>query len=628
MRSSRRGTRNRGIRNRRKNTHKHPKKQRGGAEPVRRLIIQMAKDEGLGNQLFILGIGLRAQKLTKLPLYIILNYSKYHSENTYKTLYERPEKNIFILETDTPDSVMEQAKPILDNKSNKIPTKVEDSHFTWNPDDSGDVKVPADLYQNYGTVQSTISDVKSLLLENEFENETKKSVYDPVRSETDSAHSAFMHIRLGDYIKGGSAQKVEFYMDALKELEKNPEIKVIHVICTDEKYYKENESKLKGATTKELRLYNNPNELAALYKMILCTAGAILSASTFSAWGAMLGADMNDKSTIVYPKQWIKHMDWGDNPIGFPQRWIPIDSNAMDGEHGFDWRKEVGTKKGGRRTLRKMRQRGGQPTTPLVSGAVFKSECKYNLDDRYPIIPLDENLVEGDRVFLKVQDLQTKFLNSPPNKKVTLIFHNSDETFDDVAMNSVRPFVTEVYAVNCSAKGVKQIPLGFRDDRETAHKVIFDVLNDSSKSSEKSTLCLVNFNIETNGGERTEARDHFKGKSWANVSENYMNLNKERTKQYSDPNMQKMREDYYAQLKITKFVICPPGTGKDTHRVYEALFFGAVPVIRTSFLDPMYTKLGGCWIVKDWAEVTEEACNEQWATVSRPKIDFGVKQWL
>ena len=333
----------------------------------------MAKNEGLGNQLFILGIGLRAQKLTKLPLYIILNYSKYHSENTYRTLYERPDKNIFILETDNPDSVMERAKPILDKKSDHISTKVEDSHFTWNPDDSGDVKVPPELYQNYGTVQSVISDVKSLLLENEFENETKKSIYDPLRSETDSAHSAFMHIRLGDYVKSGWAQNVDFYVLALKELEKNPMIKVIYVICTDEKYYKENESKLKGATTKELRLYNNPNEIAALYKMILCGAGAILSASTFSSWGAMLGPDMNDRSTIVYPKQWIKHINWGNNPMGFPQRWIPIDSTAMDGEHGFDWKKSADyAKKGGRRKYTR-RQRGGQ-TTPTLSFVSYGNE--------------------------------------------------------------------------------------------------------------------------------------------------------------------------------------------------------------------------------------------------------------
>ena len=273
-------------------------------------------------------------------------------------------------------------------------------------------------------------------------------------------------------------------------------------------------------------------------------------------------------------------------------------------------------------------QRGGQHTEPLISGAAFKSECKYNLDDRYEIIPYDAKLAEGDKVFLKFQDVRTKFLNSPPAKKVSLVIHNSDETFDDALMELVKPYVTDVYAVNCSAKGAKQIPLGFRDDQYAYHKVLHDVLKDSSKSSEKSVLCLANFNIGTNNGERAAARDFFKGKSWVSMSENYMNLNKDKSLQHSDPEIQKMRVEYYTQLKVTKFVICPPGTGKDTHRVYEALFFGAVPVIKTSFLDPMYERLGGCWIVKDWGEVTEKACNERWKNVKREKIDFGVKRWL
>jgi hypothetical protein len=249
------------------------------------------------------------------------------------------------------------------------------------------------------------------------------------------------------------------------------------------------------------------------------------------------------------------------------------------------------------------------------------------LDDRYTIIPYDSDAAEGDRVFSKVSDLD-KFLATPPTKRVTLVIHNSDESFTDELMEKVKPYVTQVYAANCSATGVKQIPLGFRDDQYTPHRVLYDVLNDTSKSSKKSTLCLVNFNVGTNGGERAAARNNFKGKSWATLSDEYMNLNKDKSLQHSDPEIQRMRVDYYTQLKATKFVICPPGTGMDTHRVYEALFFGAVPVVKSSFLDPMYERLGGCWIVKDWSEVTEEACNSHWVTVSRPKIDFGAKRWF
>lgn len=377
MRSSRRGVRQRGIRNRRKRTRKHSRKQWGGHPSGRRLILRMLHNEGLGNQLFILGIGIRAQKLTKLPLYIIPSYSKYHSTNSYKTLYESPERNIFILEGDNATLVLERAKLILDKKSNHIPTKVEDSHFSWNPNDSGDLRIPDDLYQNYAGVQTSISDIKSLLMQNEFENEKNKSTYDPVRSETDSAHSAFMHIRLGDYTRTGFLQNVDYYVSALKELEKNPLVKVIYIICTDEKYYRENESKLKEATTKELRLYSNPNELAALYKMMLCTAGAILSSSTFSAWGAMMGADMNDKSTIVYPKQWIKFLKWGDNPLMFPQRWVPIDSSNTEPDHSFDWKKNAATVNALWEIKSAINLRSNQPSAAVSTGGNRINKRKY-----------------------------------------------------------------------------------------------------------------------------------------------------------------------------------------------------------------------------------------------------------
>lgn len=380
---------------RRKRSSKYLTKQRGGDRPARRLIVRMVAGEGLGNQLFILGIGIRAHKLTKLPLYIILNYSEYHSKNSYKTLYDCPERNIFVLEADNANTIIEHAKPILPKKpdsllreSANITIKVEDYHFIWNPNDSGDLKVPEDLYQNYANVKSEIPDVKSLLLRNEFENEKNKSIYEPLRNETDSAHSAFMHIRLGDYIKSGFSQNIDFYMNALKELEKSPLVKVIYVICTDEKYYRENESKMKEATSKELRLYNNPNELAALYKMMLCTAGAILSSSTFSAWGAMMGADMNDKSTIVYPKQWIKKMNWGDNPLMFPKRWVPVESSNMKGEDGYDWKKSAGLIAGGgrRRNLFKYtrRRKGGSANKNRLSkslishGGMMKTFHFYN----------------------------------------------------------------------------------------------------------------------------------------------------------------------------------------------------------------------------------------------------------
>ena len=57
--------------------------------------------------------------------------------------------------------------------------------------------------------------------------------------------------------------------------------------------------------------------------MSLCLAGACISASTFSTWGAILGADQNEKSTIIYPKTWsVSHSN--SSAQKFPGRWKMI----------------------------------------------------------------------------------------------------------------------------------------------------------------------------------------------------------------------------------------------------------------------------------------------------------------
>jgi hypothetical protein len=266
---------------------------------------------------------------------------------------------------------------------------------------------------------------------------------------------------------------------------------------------------------------------------------------------------------------------------------------------------------------------------PFISGGVFQKLCDYSIDDRYPLIPYDgdEELEEGNRVFMKVNDIPA-FVQSPPSRKVTIVISNSDETFDDALMAKVRPYATTVYAINCSAKGAKQIPIGFRDDQYTPHKDLVDILGNPEIPGEKDILCLLNFLIATNPGERQKAHDIFSSKSWAQIDHEYKNTPAIKSLDFKNSDTIQKRLDCYKTLKRAKFVICPPGVGVDTHRVYETLFFGGIPIIKTSFLDPMYQKLGGCWIVKDWTDVTEEACNKRWAARQTPTIQYDAAYWL
>ena len=62
-----------------------------------------------------------------------------------------------------------------------------------------------------------------------------------------------------------------------------------------------------------------------MYLMSLCKGGAIISNSTFSSWGAILGADEMPDSIIIYPKAWCT----GDSsrihfPVTIGNKWLAI----------------------------------------------------------------------------------------------------------------------------------------------------------------------------------------------------------------------------------------------------------------------------------------------------------------
>jgi len=274
------------------------------------------------------------------------------------------------------------------------------------------------------------------------------------------------------------------------------------------------------------------------------------------------------------------------------------------------------------------------PVKKLVSSLAFRNICKNSTRETYNMSIVDKSSLEdNDMIFIHTADIQ-KFLNPPPvvGKRLTFIIHDSDITFDDNLMSLLEPYSINTYAANSSAKNAKQIPLGFRDNIYTPHSDLEDVMNDPSKTSEKSILCLVNFLVHKTVDERAKARDYFNDKVWAKKQDEYMNYSAEKATNFKNQETIQKRLDYYARLKQTKFTVCPIGTGIDTHRVYETLYFGGIPIIKTSFLDPMYERLGGCWIIKDWSEVTEEECNKRWDNKMTSPLNrnllYNVKDWI
>lgn len=219
----------------------------------------------------------------------------------------------------------------------------------------------------------------------------------------------------------------------------------------------------------------------------------------------------------------------------------------------------------------------------MISGKCFADLCRWVVDPRYPHRELFNysRAVDGDWVFvngnfmyeyiIRVPFLHTKFFN--------IIVHNSDRPFTYEVLKSMRA-VRHVYAINTTFRHpkVSTIPIGFVDKQLPFLETF------RNPNTERDIEIYMNFTIGTNTTKRNECVVAFQDDRRV-VCRTNLSL-----------------PDYYSDLCRSKFVLCPEGTGIDTHRVYESILCGATPVVLRNSLSHLYEKLPVC-IVDSWKDV-------------------------
>jgi hypothetical protein len=71
---------------------------------------------------------------------------------------------------------------------------------------------------------------------------------------------------------------------------------------------------------------------------------------------------------------------------------------------------------------------------------------------------------------------------------------------------------------------------------------------------------------------------------------------------------------YIDNIYNHKFAVCPPGNGVGTHRPWEALYMGIIPVERRNLNNRFYTQLPICF-VDEWEEITEDFLNKEYERI-------------
>jgi hypothetical protein len=91
-------------------------------------------------------------------------------------------------------------------------------------------------------------------------------------------------------------------------------------------------------------------------------------------------------------------------------------------------------------------------------------------------------------------------------------------------------------------------------------------------------------------------------------------------------NADKPFEEYIIELSSYKFCVSPPGRGVDTHRTWEALMVGTIPIMLSTPLDPLFEKLPVIIIhnIDDIQNITPEFLQNQYEMIHTKTYDFSI----
>jgi hypothetical protein len=219
----------------------------------------------------------------------------------------------------------------------------------------------------------------------------------------------------------------------------------------------------------------------------------------------------------------------------------------------------------------------------MLSGKYFADSCQWVVDSRYPGHPKysPSEARTGDRVFIN-GDLVHAFvrsLSSIYRRRYNFVIHNSDQPFDQRKLDALLPYSIHIYAINTTVKHpqLTTIPLGV-PDASISYLTTFKRLD-----VPRTIEIYMNFSIHTQVQKRLECYNAMKDDPRVVILGN------------------RTSEQYYEDLCRSKYVLCPEGTGIDTHRVWEAIVCGATPVVLRNSLTHLYAAYP-VKIVNSWNE--------------------------
>lgn len=183
-------------------------------------------------------------------------------------------------------------------------------------------------------------------------------------------------------------------------------------------------------------------------------------------------------------------------------------------------------------------------------------------------------LNENDIIFCKTEDVKLLFsqLKKLQLKNITLITHQSDLSIDNSLYKRKPKCISNWYSINVAFKSKKliPIPIGLANEHpKNLSNEDFDLKKIYNKNiffEDKQNLLYLNFQKNTNLRKRSGLYEIYEKFDWALVENPSTN-----------------KKNYMSNLKSSNFVLVPQGNGIDTHRFWETLYSGSIPIIENNY---------------------------------------------
>ena len=187
------------------------------------------------------------------------------------------------------------------------------------------------------------------------------------------------------------------------------------------------------------------------------------------------------------------------------------------------------------------------------------------------------------------------------NNKFVLITHNGDYSVN----SDMSKFIESIpnlkmwfgQNINCINSRITSLPIGLENTKNWTKFSKKDLLYSSNKNITPEKLIYANFSLYTNPSERLSCYELVRNSSFI-------------TDKCANQVTQEYYQNWIEDVCDHHYVLCPRGNGIDTHRLWETLYLGRIPITTRNFNTKFYENLP-ILLVDNWSEITEELLNDK-----------------